>query len=201
MRRSLSHSLIGVVLAVGALIASSGTAQAAASLTRDGSFEKPAVAGGGFKDFTAGQSFAGWRVVGAKGDVAIVSGKYSSAGMTFDAKAGQQWMDLTGFESNTPTGIAQTFSSMPHAVYHLTFWVGNVYDPGGVFGVSSKIKVYVNGVRKLTAKNALRTSRLQQVWKKFTLTIRATSSRTTISFVNGDPHSDNSNGLDAVRVS
>jgi hypothetical protein len=201
MRRSMRRSLIGVVLVAGTLIASSGTASAAVSSTRDGSFEKPAVAAGGFRDFTTGQSFSGWRVVGAKGDVAIVSGKYRSAGITFDAKAGQQWMDLTGFGSNTPTGIAQTFSSMPHAVYHLTFWVGNVYDPGGVFGVSSKIKVYVNGARKLTAENSRRTSGVQQVWKKFTLTIRATSSRTTISFVNGDPHSDNSNGLDAVRVS
>jgi hypothetical protein len=166
MRRSMRHSLIGVVLVAGVLTGSSGTASASVSLTRDGSFEKPAVAPGGFKDFATGQSFAGWRVVGAKGDVAIVNGKYRSAGITFDAKAGQQWMDLTGFESNTPTGIAETFSSIPHAVYHLTFWVGNVYDPGGVFGVSSKIKVYVNGVRKLTAKNALRTFRVQQVWKK-----------------------------------
>jgi len=36
--------------------------------------------------------------------------------------------------------------------------------------------------------------------EKFTLAIKATSSRTTISFINGDPRTDNSNGLDAVQV-
>jgi hypothetical protein len=38
-------------------------------------------------------------------------------------------------------------------------------------------------------------------WKEFALTIKATSSRTMISFINGDPRTDNSNGLDTVRLS
>jgi hypothetical protein len=63
------------------------------------------------------------------------------------------------------------------------------------------VKVYVNGVRKLTATNSMHPADHRQAWKKFTLTIKATSSRTTISFVNGDPGTDNSNGLDAVQVS
>jgi hypothetical protein len=40
----------------------------------------------------------------------------------------------------------------------------------------------------------------KQAWKEFALTIKATSGRTTISFINGDPRTDNSNGLDAVRL-
>jgi hypothetical protein len=41
----------------------------------------------------------------------------------------------------------------------------------------------------------------KQAWEKFMLTIKATSGRTAISFINGDPRTDNSNGLDAVQVS
>jgi hypothetical protein len=67
--------------------------------------------------------------------------------------------------------------------------------------VSSTVKVYVNGVRKLTATNSLHPAGHKQGWKRFTLTIRATSGRTTISFINGDPRTDNSNGLDGVQVS
>jgi hypothetical protein len=69
-----------------------------------------------------------------------------------------------------------------------------------IFGVSSTIKVYLNGARKLTATNSLHPANHKQGWKKFVLTFRATSDRTTISFLNGDPRTDNSNGLDAVSL-
>jgi hypothetical protein len=110
-------------------------------------------------------------------------------------------MDLTGDESNMPIGVAQSFATTRGTEYRLTFWVGNVYDPGGIFGVSSTIKVYVNGVRKLAATNSLHPANHRQAWKEFALTFKATSSRTTISFINGDPRTDNSNGLDSVRLS
>jgi hypothetical protein len=201
MRAFIRHGVVCAVLATGVLIIGSRPASATASLTGNGSFEKPAVAAGGFREFAVGQAFAGWRVVGAKGSVAVVSGRYLGGGITFDAHAGAQWMDLTGDESNTATGVAQSFASISGREYHLTFWVGNVYDPGGIFGVSSTVKVYVNGVRKLTATNSLHPAGHKQGWKRFTLTIRATSGRTTISFINGDPRTDNSNGLDGVQVS
>jgi hypothetical protein len=81
------------------------------------------------------------------------------------------------------------------------FWVGNVNDPGGIFGVSSTVKVFVNGVLKLTAVNSLHPTNHKQAWKEFTLTIQAASSHTRISFINGDPGTDDSNGLDAVHLS
>jgi len=200
MRAIMCRVAACAVLAIGVLVISSHPASATASLIGNGSFEKPVVAVGGFTEFAAGQAFAGWRVVGARGSVAVVSGKYHGGGITFNAKAGAQWMDLTGDESNTATGVAQSFASTPGKEYHLTFWVGNVYDPGGIFGVSSTMEVYVNGVRKLTARNSLHPASHKQAWEKFTLTIRATTGRTTISFINGDPRTDNSNGLDAVQV-
>jgi hypothetical protein len=201
MRTCIYHGVACVALAVGVLIVSCAPASATTNLIKNGSFEMPVVPVGGFKEFSTGQTFNGWQVVGAKGNVAVVSSKYQGGGITFSAQVGAQWMDLTGYASNKATGIAQSVTTTPGTEYHLTFWVGNVYDPGGVFGVSSTVKVYVNGVRKLAATNSLHPANHKQAWKEFALTIKATSSRTTISFINGDPSTDNSNGLDAVRLS
>ena len=126
---------------------------------------------------------------------------YTTASYTASPGTGKQWMDLTGFESNMATGVSQNVATARGATYHPTFWVGNVYDPGGIFGVSSTVKVYVNGVRKLTATNSRHPANHKQAWTEFALTFKATSGRTTISFINGDPRTDNSNGLDAVRLS
>jgi hypothetical protein len=201
MRTFISHGVACAALSAGVLIASYGTASATTNLTKNGGFEVPVVPAGGFTLFSTGQAFSGWRVVGAKGNVAVISGKYQADGITFNAEVGKQWMDLTGLESNIATGVAQSFATTRGTEYHLTFWVGNVYNPGGAFGISSTIKIYVNGVRKLIATNSLHPANHRQAWKEFALTIKATSSRTTISFVNGDPRTDNSNGLDAVRLS
>jgi hypothetical protein len=200
MRTFISYGVACAALSVGVLIASCGPASAATNLTKNGSFEVPAVPAGDFRLFSTGQAFSGWRVVGVKGNVAVISGKYQGGGITFNAQAGAQWMDLTGLESNLATGVAQSFATTRGTEYHLTFWVGNVYNPGGPFGVSSAVKVYVDGVRKLTATNSLHPANHRQAWKEFALTIKATSSRTTISFINGDPKTDNSNGLDSVRL-
>jgi hypothetical protein len=175
-------------------------APAPTNLIEDGGFEAPDVPVGSFTLFSLGQAFPGWKVVGAGGNVGIVSDKYLDNGITFNAQAGAQWMDLTGL-SNTPTGIAQSVTTTPGTEYHLTFWVGNVYDPGGIFGTSSTIKVYVNGSMQLTATNSLQPPNHMQAWKEFALTIKATSGSTTISFINGDPSTDNSDGLDSVQLS
>lgn len=198
--RTFIHRGVACALAVGLLITGAGTASATTNLIKNGSFEKPAVPAGGYDLFAPGQSFAGWQVFGATGDVGIVSGKFQGDGITFNAKAGAQWMDLTGV-SNTATGIAQSVATTPGTSYHLTFWVGNVYDPKGIYGVRSTVKVYVNGVLKLTATNSIRPPHHTQAWKEFALTIKAASSHTKISFINGDPHTDWSNGLDAVHLS
>ena len=178
----------------------SSSMPAATNLIENGGFETPVVPVGSFTLFSLGHAFTRWKVVGTGGNVGIVSDKYLGDGITFNAKAGTQWMDLSGL-SNTPTGIAQSIATTPGAEYHLTFWVGNVYDPGRIFGTSSTIKVYVNGSVQLTATNSLQPPNHKQAWKEFALTIKAASSSTTISFINGDPSADNSDGLDAVQLS
>jgi Protein of unknown function (DUF642) len=170
-----------------------------ANLIKNGGFEKPVVPIGGYFLFTNGQTFNNWTVVGAPGNVGVVSGQYASAGFFFPAKAGKQWMDLTGV-SNTATGIAQTVKTIPGAAYTLTFFVGNTYDPNGPWGTTSTVNVLVNGSQVFTATNSLGQGKNKIVWQKFTTTITASSSQTTISFVNGDPRSDESCGLDSVAL-
>jgi Protein of unknown function (DUF642) len=171
----------------------------AANLIKNGSFETPLVPVGSYETFSTGQTFSGWKVVGAAGNVAIVSGQLTQNGFSFPAEAGKQWLDLTGL-SNTRTGVAQTFASTPGRAYTLTFWVGNVYDPQGIFGVSSTVIVRVNGKQVYKATNSRGKGKTTQVWEKFVTTITATSSKTTIAFINDDPSNDTENGLDAITV-
>jgi hypothetical protein len=183
------------------LIPATGTSYATTSsgnIVTNGGFELPVVATGSYQLFSVGQPFPGWRVVGARGNVAVISGAFQQSGLTFLAKAGKQWLDLTGL-SNTRTGVTQTVRTVRGSSYRLTFSVGNVYDPGGLFGVSSTVEVLVNGVKVLTATNAHHGGKVQ-VWENFALTVRAKSSSSTVEFLNGDPLSDNSNGLDAVAM-
>ena len=75
-----------------------------------------------------------------------------------------------------------------------------MYDPGGIFGVKSTIDVLINGELGLTATNADGKNTHDQVWKQFELSFKAASATTTIEFLNGDPSTDNSTGLDAVSL-
>ncbi len=194
--------LVVAGLIVAGLIPATGTSYAttrSGNIATNGGFELPVVATGSYQVFSVGQHFSGWRVVGAPGNVAVISGVYRASGLTFLAKSGKQWLDLTGDASNTRTGVAQTMRTVRGSNYRITFSVGNVYDPGGIFGVTSTVKVQVNGVKVLTATNARHGGKVQ-VWENFALTVRAKSSSTTVEFLNGDPPSDNSNGLDAVAM-
>ena len=170
----------------------------AANLIKNGGFEKPVVPTANFTLFATGQTFPHWTVVGASGNMAIVSNDFSQNGFTFHPKGGKQFVDLTG-TSNTPTGIAQTVATTPGAAYTLTFFVGNVVNPGGIFGTTSTVNVLVNGTQVFTATNSQGKAGTG-VWQKFTTTITATSAQTTIAFINGDPPGDTANGLDSVSL-
>jgi hypothetical protein len=181
-----------------AVAAQRGAAKSSANLIANGGFEEPVVSVGGYSLFSPGQSFPGWRVVGAAGNVAPISGAYTSDGFRFVARTGRQWIDLTGL-SNSATGIAQTVGTKAGASYRLSFSVGNIVEPGGGFGTSSTVVVLVNGRRLLAATNSVGRPSLQS-WKAFTTTVKATSARTTIEFRNGDSRADDENGLDAVTL-
>lgn len=201
-RRPSGDSVLRTAIAIliVAILCLLGSPAFAGNLIKDGNFEKPAVPAGGSMTFPTGQTFGRWTVVGAPGAVSVVSGTFTQNGITFPAKKRKQWLDLTGFNSNSATGVAQTVATTPGASYTLSFYVGNVVNPNGVFGTTSTVNVLVNGGQVFTATNSLGGGQSTQVWQKFTTTIMATSAQTTIAFVNGDPSSDFTNGLDAVKL-
>jgi hypothetical protein len=166
----------------------------------NGSFESPLVPLRSFRLFSTGQTFTGWKVVGHAGNVAIVKGGFSQNGFTFPAGCGTQFLDLTG-TSNTPTGVAQTIATVRNSTHMLTFKVGNVYNPGGIFGTTSTVKVLVNGVLLMTARNTMGAAVPSHVvWEQFSKTFVAATTSTTLSFINADPASDTANGLDCITM-
>lgn len=169
------------------------------NLVRDGSFESPIVPTGGFVVFNVGSKFSKWHVVGASGDIAIVSGTFTQNGFTFPAGCGSQWVDLTGIMT-TGAGVAQKIATVKGSRHVLTFSVGNVVDPHGIFGTTSTVNVLVNGVQTFKAVNKKGAGSKVQVWKSFTTTITAPSTSTTLTFVNGDPAGDDNNGLDCITL-
>ncbi len=177
-----------------ALVAVSAPSQA--QLISNGSFETPVVPSASFQGFGTGSSFGGWTVVGASGNVAVVSGSFTQNGFNFPAQSGAQWLDLTG-TSNTATGVQQTIATVIGSTYSLSFWVGNIVDPNGIFGTTSTVAVLVNGTALASATNTGAGSPTQ-AWQQFTRSFTATSTLTTLTFLNGDPSNDTSNGLDNI---
>jgi Protein of unknown function (DUF642) len=171
----------------------------AASLIKDGGFEKPATPSNSFILYGLGQTFGKWTVVGASGNVATVGTSFTQNGYSFPAKSGNAWLDLTG-TTNTATGVAQTIKTIAGTGYTVTFWIGNVNNPGGIFGTTSTVDVYDGATLLLAATNSKGAGTTTQVWQKFTTSFVATASKTTLSFVNGDVSSDTNCGLDAVSV-
>jgi len=192
----------GLLAAAGLLATFCSLPLRADSIT-NGSFEAPVVPSGNFTNFVSGSSgITGWTVVGAAGGVSIVSGTFTQNGISFPAEDGAQWLDLTGDGTNSNEGVQQTFATTAGTQYTVSFWVGNVNNPGGIFGTTSTVDVLLGGTGGtllLAARNASTTTGTL-TWEQFTTTFTATGSTSTLDFINADPASDNSNGLDNVSV-
>ena len=194
VKRWMRAALVGIILG------SVSAAFAQTNLIKNGSFERPIAPYQGYRAFSTGQTFSYWQVIGDPGNVAVMNGAFTwPQAYSFPAQAGSQHLDLTG-EHNTATGVAQSVATTPNTAYTLTFYVGNMYDPNGPNGVSSTVNVLVDGQQVFQAINSKGKVRTALTWQKFTTTIVATSSQTTIAFINGDPSTDNINGLDAVSL-
>lgn len=168
------------------------------NLLVNGDFEEPVVQAGAYTSVRTGQSFPGWEVIGVPGGrVSPISGNYQQGGIRFNAEHGRQWLDLTGDSSNSRTGVRQSVRTDPGATYELVFYVGNV--TGGAFGRTSSVELLVDGKSIGVATND-RSLAGQQGWGQFRKSFTASRDATTIAFVNRDPPSDNSNGLDNVSL-
>ena len=180
-------------VAVAALVAA-GTCAQAQSLIVDGGFEKPVVPVGGFTTFAVGSPLSKWTVVGQPGNVNILSGALTGGGHTYEPKGGVQLLALPG-TSRAFTGVQQRVITTPGTSYFLSFWTGNMYTNGG----SSTVEVLINGVTAMRASN-FSDGGAGIAWKLFRMTFTAQSDLTTVTFMNGDPSSDDDNALDKVTL-
>ena len=190
------------VLAFAMLTACSGVSLQANAIT-NGSFESPLVAAGGFTDFASGSTgITGWTVVGAAGGVSIISGTLTQPCCSFPAEDGAQLLDLTGDGTNAVEGVEQTISTISGTNYTLTFWVGNVDNPGNGLGTTSTVNVNLGGLNGtlLDSVTNSSTNSTTLTWQMFTTSFTAAGSTTTLDFLNGDPSNDNINGLDNIVV-
>ncbi|MGO9684653.1 MAG: DUF642 domain-containing protein [Beijerinckiaceae bacterium] len=200
----MQPKLLGLL--VGAAIGSAFVANpaAAANLIVDGSFEDPTVPSGSYTLFSTGETFGTgnpWSVVGPSGgDVGIVYTNFVQNGISFPAEGGNQWIDLTGVTNSPAEGVQQTVATNSGQQYTLSFYVGNVYNVGGIFGTTSTVDVDLNGTQVLAAENSCTSCTSTLTWELFTYTFTATSASTTIAFLNGDPSNDTSNGLDNISL-
>ena len=172
----------------------------AASIT-NGSFEAPVVPVASFTNFPSGSTLiTGWTVVGL--GASITSGTFSQECCTFPAQDGNQWLDLTGDGTNSVGGVEQTVATTAGTQYTLSFWVGNIFDPGGIFGTTSTVNVRLGGIggTSLGAFTNSSTTTGTQVWQHFTTNFTATGPSATLDYLNAYPDNDNSNGLDNVSL-
>jgi hypothetical protein len=174
-----------------------GGSCASGNLLVNGSFETPVLASGGYRAFSVGQTFDGWTVVGSPGSLGPLSGAFTDGARRWQALCGAQAVDLTGLDSNAATGISQAVTTTPGREYFLQVWVGNVRDTVGSYGLTSSVRVSVNGVDLATFTND-GDSGNDLSWKRFGVRFRASSASTIIALFNADPAGDNSNIIDDV---
>jgi hypothetical protein len=173
-------------LILGILVLVFAASAARANSIVNGGFETPLVPTGFFTNFITGStSITGWTVVGP--EASIVSGSYASLGFTFPAEDGKQWLDLTGDGTSSVEGVKPTFATTPGTMYNLSYFVGNQVNPGGIWGTTSTVNVLVDGVLIQTSTNSMGTGGTTQVWAQFSTSFVATSSSTTLEFLNDAP--------------
>jgi hypothetical protein len=187
--------MIRTILVAAILAASLSVNMARAGGVPQGSFERPPVVG--TKAYSNGQRFKGWRVVGDPGDIFQVGPNFSIGGVPFPAQHKKQWVCLTG-STRTFTGVERSVDTVP-GTYELSFYVGNINDPSHGLGSTSTVRIFVDGTEITPATNSGGTA-TSFVWKKFKRTINATSAKTKLRFMNGDPSNDGINGLDHISL-
>ena len=168
----------------------------AVSLLANCGFEAPIAVGGSYVLVSTGQQLAGWTVVGANGNVGALSGSFTDAGLTWPAQEQSQTLDLTG-NGTAATGVSQAVTTKVGTEYQLSFWSGNV-SHAGVYGTMSTVIVRLDDQEIFRATNSEGAGTTSLAWRQSTVTFVATATSSTISFINGDLATDNSNIIDNV---
>ena len=166
----------------------------------DPSFEKPSVPAGTFVNFDLGDAIysnAGgdiWVVVGpAMTQVSLFGCPYVESGFTYNAAAGHNFVDLTGDGANVfQGGVAQNVETIPGDNYKVKFSVGNILG-------TSTVILQINGSNVFSGTNNIQSGTTTN-WHHFSYIFTASSSVTSIGFLNGDAADDHFNGLDVAKL-
>jgi hypothetical protein len=166
-----------------------------------GTFGRPQPPPGSFVVIDSGERYGGWKTVGAAGNVTYVKTDYVHRGFQFVAPPkSTAWANLAG-TSQTATGIAHApLPTVPGTQYKITFMVGNLVDPAGVYGTSSTVSVYENSHLVGTVTNSAGAGSTSETWQSYTLSFKAARPWTTIAFINGDPPGDGNCGVGDIDV-
>ncbi|GMV26891.1 MAG: hypothetical protein AMXMBFR58_29220 [Phycisphaerae bacterium] len=191
--RSIMHrsaTLAGAAVAMG-VVAS------AHAVVTNGSFEQPSVPVGSYTTYSGGSTgITGWTVVGVNVDVSETSA--FSGAIALIAQDGQQWLDLTGFGSNSPSnGVTQDVPTAMGQLYRLSFYVGSATDNLNVF--ASTVDLSIDGGSRMSFTNP-NTPLDRLDWQMFYADFVAASGTTNITFYNGSPGNSHTCGLDNVTL-
>lgn len=178
----------------GAVVAFFMAASAQGGLN-NGSFEQMTVPVGSYTTISAGSSnLTGWTVVGVNVDLcntAAINGL-----IALIANDGQQWLDLTGFGSNSPgNGVTQDVPTVVGQYYRVSFHVGSATDNQNVFASTVDVSIDGGARQSFTNPNAP----LDHLdWQAFSVDFVATSTTTNIGFFNGSPNYSHTCAIDNV---
>ena len=155
-----------------------------------------------YTNYAPGQSFGPWTAVGV-GPSSVISGVFQQEGILFQAQEGvgpqHQWADLAGQVSNSSEGFKTTLVTQVGQKYNVSFWVGNVVQTSGSFGNSTTVALLINDGEVYDALNNQGNASLL-TWQQFSWDFTATTTSTSIAFLNRDPTSDYVAALDSVVV-
>jgi hypothetical protein len=177
-----------------------------ANLITNGDFEMNPVANGAGVILATNDttSLPGWKVIGACGSNCIgILNNYLEASnlgtLTFQAQSGNQSLDLTGGFNSLVGGVEQTVATSIGANYSLTFYVGNMDNNASSYTLASAVQVAITGqAAQIFSNNTNTTTHLN--WALETFDFTATSTSTTIDFINATLLADNEAGLDNVQL-
>lgn len=203
MRFHFSIISASVIAAVAAFSSS-----ADAGVVFSNGFENPVVVGAGntgngYDNYGTGSFIGPWTVAGPQGAtdaVSVVTTNFTQNGISFPAQSGNQWADLAGQNSNGLEGVETTVAGLLNQLYTVSFWVGNVVDPNGVFGTSTTVNLFIDDQLVYTAVNTMGAGQPTQIWQQFTYQTIGASNSTKFKFLSGDPSSDFSSAFDSVVI-
>ena len=199
------------LLFAAALLAAPFTAtSASADIVFSNGFEAPLVNhtgptgdSGGYDNYGTGAAIGPWTVVGPVGRtdaVSVVTTNFTQSGFSFPAQSGNQWADLAGQAANGTEGVETTVTGLGGLNYSVSFWVGNLVDSSGLFGRSTTVNLFVDGIFVFSAVNTDGSGEKSLAWRNYSYAGVGASNSTVFKFLSGDPLTDFSSAFDSVVI-